>query len=953
MGEKTISFGDSNYGLQVGQNSGSISAQFHLPAERPETPPKPSSFIPFCRDSLFVERKAILDQIQQACSAPPSRAALVGLGGVGKSQLAIEYAYRVRDVLTQKGKEIWVFWLHAGTRARVEQGFKAIADAVKIRGRGQPKADILQLVYQWLCNEHNGQWLMVLDSADDVDVFYGAGRGGGQSATAGEERRALWTYLPQSSNGSIIITTRDKDLAFRLTGHHSNVIEVGPMDRACALELLRKKSGFQFDEAGGIELVEALENMPLAIGQAAAYIQQRAPRTSVKNYLQEFQKNERRQLSLLNHDSGDLRRDPHVSNSVITTWQISFEHIRSQRRSASDLLSLMSFFDCQGIQECLVQPIPQNDSHENEGHSDDGSICTGEPFSSAFEGDIVTLRNYCLISMNESGDTFKMHGLVQLSTRKWLEMQNEAENFKIQCIDRLIREFPAPSFSNWPVCRKIFPHIEQAIRYYPDDKESNPPKEYAIILYLGGRFAKDQGRYAIAERMCKKALATMKRIYGAEHNNTAHAMEALAEVYLFQRQWGDAEQLFTEALKMREAVLEPDHPDTITNMNNIASTYINQGRWDEAQSLLMRVIEKRKMIQGLDHPATLTSMNNLASIHSKQKRWQEAESLFVEVVEAEKRVLGPEHPNTLSSIHTLASIYNSLQRWHEAELLLIDVVERGKRVLGLEHPKTLSSMHDLAFTYEGQERLQEAELMLTQVIEGRKRGLGPEHPDTLCSMNNLAALYNRQTRWQEAELVLVELVEKEKRVLGPEHFGTITSRGHLAVAYNGQKRWQEAGLLLVEVVERRRRVLGSEHSATLNSMHSLAITYNGKEQWQEAESLLVEVLEKKKKAPGLEHRITLMIMMELALTWKGSGRIDEAIELMEECSQTQTRVLGREHADTQISLSRLQEWRAEKLQARERRLKPMLGNAMTSMTTKFRKLSPARWGHDNGARPSS
>lgn len=268
--------------------------------------------------------------------------ALFGLGGVGKSQLAIEHAYRVRQ------NKAWEFWVYAETRARVEESFRAIADAVKIPGRNQPEADILQLVYQWLQNERNDQWLMVLDSADNVDVFYSTDEGAEQT-TDKAKKRALWTYLPQSTNGSILVTTRDKSLAFQLTGSYKNIIEVGPMDPDHALALLKKKLGNQSDINAATELVRGLEYMPLAISQAAAYIKRREPRCSTTKYLEEFRRSDQTKTSLLNYSAADLRRDRSASNSIITTWQISFDHIRLKRQSAAELLSLMSFFDRQGI----------------------------------------------------------------------------------------------------------------------------------------------------------------------------------------------------------------------------------------------------------------------------------------------------------------------------------------------------------------------------------------------------------------------------------------------------------------------------------------------------------------------------------------------------------------------------------------------------------------------------
>src|SRR4051812_31837462 len=173
-------------------------------SERRETPPAPFATIPFSRDPDFVNRGDILDQIDQRCSEPAARVALVGLGGVGKSQLAIEFAHRI----AARQPDTWVFWVHAGTQARVEEGFRTIADTVKLPGRHQPKADIPQLVYGWLSNERNGRWIMILDSADDSDVFLGPNSGDARN------QRPFATYLPQSRNGSIVITTRNKDLAF-------------------------------------------------------------------------------------------------------------------------------------------------------------------------------------------------------------------------------------------------------------------------------------------------------------------------------------------------------------------------------------------------------------------------------------------------------------------------------------------------------------------------------------------------------------------------------------------------------------------------------------------------------------------------------------------------------------------------------------------------------------------
>ncbi|KAI1428853.1 P-loop containing nucleoside triphosphate hydrolase protein [Xylaria sp. FL1777] len=792
---------------------------YHSVPERPETPPKPSMIIPFRRDDDFVKREAILDRLHQACLKPASRAALVGLRGLGKSQLAIEYAYRVRDMFRQKKEDIWVFWVHASTRARVEEGFKTIADAVKIPNRNQPNANIPQLVSQWLQNERNGRWFMILDSADCIDVFYDVDEKAKQTATVDGKNRALSTYLPQSSNGSILVTTTSKELAFRLTGAHRNIIEVGPMDHDHALELLATKLGSHYDKEDGAKLAEALEYMPLVISQAAAYIQEGAPLTSLKKYLHEFQTSDRNKSRLLNHDAGDLRRDGSASNSVIKALHISLDYIHTRRPSATDLLSLMSFFDCQGIQEYLVRPTDQNESCDDEACSDSGSIASRQNLNHEFERDITTLRNYSLITTNPAGNAFEMHGLVQLSTRKWLDIYGETEKFKEQFISRMAQAFPSGEFETWGVCRQLVPHAEKAIDYRPINKEALI--EWAQILLNAGWFSLEQGKYTIAETMTTIARDAGETALGPEHPETLFSLHILAITYERQGQWKEAELLNMQVMEIRKRVLGPEHPDTLWSMHTLALTYGRQRQWKKAELLHMQVIEIRKRVLGPEHLNTLISMNSLASAYGSQERWKEAESLDMQVMEISKRVLGPEHPDTLSSMHSLALTYERQRQWKEAELLYMQVMEIRKRVLGPEHPNTLSSMDSLASAYGSQGQLKEAELLHMQVIEIRKRVLGPEHPDTLSSMDGLASAYRSQRQLKEAELLHMQVMEIRKRVLGPEHPHTLSSMNNLACTWNSQGRTHDALELMEQCYQKRIRVLGPEHPNTQKSLSAI------------------------------------------------------------------------------------------------------------------------------------
>ena len=227
--------------------------------------------------------------------------------GERKSQLAIEYSYRVR----KKSPHIWVVWVYASNATRFEEGYRTIADRIQLPRRDEPTADILRLVRDWLCDEANGQWVMILDNTDDPTVFSDPRKGRRKADTKDPIRAAvpLSTFLPQTPNRSILVTSRNQDAALRLLGGDRDIIKVEPMDESHALILFTKKIRGEFNNGDARRLLQALDYIPLAISQAAAFINQRAPRITVTKYLGTFRKSDRDRASLLNRDTGDLRRD--------------------------------------------------------------------------------------------------------------------------------------------------------------------------------------------------------------------------------------------------------------------------------------------------------------------------------------------------------------------------------------------------------------------------------------------------------------------------------------------------------------------------------------------------------------------------------------------------------------------------------------------------------------------
>ncbi|PSN58828.1 TPR-like protein [Corynespora cassiicola Philippines] len=790
-----MSFGDANAGFQAGVVNGSVSTTHVYSPARPETPPRPSCAIPFRRDPDFVDRRTLLNQIHEKCRAPASRIALVGLGGVGKSQLAIEHCYRTAE----RWPDTWVFWVHASNAARLEQSYRDIADQVKLAGRKEPQANVFELVRDWLHDEKHGRWLLVLDNADDAAVLSAP-----SSHDQPQQPQHLSRYLPPSKHGSVLVTSRTRHAASRLV-EENDIVSIKAMDEAHALALFEKKLGVQENSGDIAELAAALEYMPLAIVQAAAYILRRAPRCSVPQYLADFRKSDSEKTSLLDYEAGQLRRDEEAKNSIMITWQISFNYIQRARPSAADLLSLMSFFDPQGIPETLVfcrreageasqvshgrraravrslKRIFRRDKSnhiDREQRQESSGADDSNDDRRRLDDDLTMLRDYSFLAVVGDGTTFEMHALVQLAMHKWLQANNQFERWKQQFISNLSAAFPTGHYENWESCRALFPHAKSAAGQKP--QEASSLEEWAMLMYRAAWYAEQIGDVANAEALAVQSMKVRKKVLGPDHEDTLWSIAMVADAYSLGGRYKEAEALRMKVMETRKTKLGDDHPDTLTSMANLASTYSNQGRWDKAEKLFVQVVKTRKMKLGDGHPSTLGSMANLASTYMTQGRWDQAEKLEVEVMRTLKDKIGPDHPDTLTVMANLASTYRNQGRWDDAEELEVEAMRTRKDKLGPDHPDTLSSVADLALIYSNQGLWDKAEKLQVEVMKTSKDKLGPDHPSTLASMKNLAFTWKDQGREDEAISLMRECVRLQCLKLGASHPSYISSSKSLA-----------------------------------------------------------------------------------------------------------------------------------------------------------------------------
>ncbi|KAJ5366060.1 hypothetical protein N7541_000001 [Penicillium brevicompactum] len=721
--------------------------------------PQPCSTVPFKKDQMFVGREAVISAIKErhkAIDQRHERVALVGLAGVGKTQTAIEYSYRVRE----STPDMWVFWIHASNAARLEQGYQQIAAVAEIPGRDDLKMNILQLVYQWLCDPRNGRWLMVLDNADDDGIFFGD--------NISDERGPLERFLPQAAHGSILITSRNELAARNLVGMDGHVIAVRPMNEDESLTLLRARvPAAQSGESGEDEkaLVQALEYIPLAITQAGVL------------YCESIISGH----GLPHEDAKDLRRDPSIRKSTAS----------GQRRRT--YFALMSMFDRQGIPEGLVRA--------------DGD-------GLQFEDAVAPLISYSLIRVELETGSFGMHRLVQLSVRTWLAIHLKLAQWQEKSRAIMAQMFPDGQYESWTECQKLLPHAKEVMKSTSDEHEEDR-LHAATISVNCGRYLLLRGTYEEADSMQRWALDAREKVLGREHPDTLTSVNNLGSVLDSQGKYEEAEAMHRWALEAREecltgkgnmkrrkryielalegyeAVLGREHPDTLTSVCNLGLLLTNQGKYEEAEAMHRRDLKGSLKMLGREHPHTLTSANNLGSVLFSQEKYEEAEAIHRRALEGYEAVLGREHPDTLTSVSNLGSVLHSQKKYEEAEAMHRLALKAREAVLGHEHPDTLTSVNGLVLVLSKQGKYKSAEAMHRRALETLEKVLGRdhrdtvtlllgyEHPDTLTCVSNLGDVLDSQEKYEEAEAMHRRALEAREKMLGREHPDTLTSLNNL------------------------------------------------------------------------------------------------------------------------------------------------------------------------------
>jgi tetratricopeptide (TPR) repeat protein len=682
----------------------------------------------------FVGRADHLQTITNHFSPSPpllvsrSPLAITGLGGVGKSQLTLQFAHRERANYDL----IW--------RLRVDEAlaedFLALGRALRLPVDGIEQPQAVQMVRNWL-NSCPQRWLLLFDNADQTESGH------------------LYPYLPANPHGRILITSRNPHWQAR--GKILR-LDVFTPDEAAAFWTERLAQSQRLRQSDLTELAETLGRLPLAMEHAAAYMNSR--QLDAAAYLELYR--QRRQELWQRATPPD---DYHAT--ITTTWEIGFAQAR-QTPGAAGLLNLCCFLAPDDIPlDLLVE--------EADALPEELAAVLRDPL--ARDDALTALERYSLLERTDG--RLRLHRLVQEVARDRMG-QEQARVWAEAAVGFLgkVYRFDQHDMSSWVICRQLLPHLSIAIEWA--EQLGVMTNRAAFLNNEAGFYLQHYGALAAARPYYERALAIREKVLGPDHPDTAVSLNNLGNLLQAMGKLAAARPYYERALAIREKALGPDHHDTAQSLNNLGGLLQAMGELAAARPYYEGALAIREKALGPDHPDTAVSLNNLGALLASIGELAAARPYYERALAIREKALGPDHPDTAVSLNNLGNLLQVMGKLAAARPYYERALAIREKALGPDHPDTALSLNNLGALLQAMGELSTTRPYYERALAIQEKALGPDHPDTAVSLNNLAVLFAYQGDFEQAVPLMRRVWSISEQKLGPNHPQTQSYRQSLA-----------------------------------------------------------------------------------------------------------------------------------------------------------------------------
>jgi tetratricopeptide (TPR) repeat protein len=669
--------------------------------------------VPQQRNLFFTGREDLLEQISRVLKRT-GRAALSGLGGIGKTDTAIEYAFRHRDEYK------FVLWTRAESRESLVSGMVALAVAMDPKYQEEKdQTKIVDALREWL--KDNSEWLLIMDNADDLGL--------------------IRTFVQENVAGHVLLTTRAQ-----ATGTLAERVEVPSMPRDEGAQLLLRRARLLKDGETLSDATEAdaslasqiahdiLGALPLALDQAGAYIEETG--CGLAKYRDLFRKHGKKLLERRGELSSG-HPDP-----IAVTWKLSFENTEKANPAAADLLRLCAFLHPDSIpEEILTKGASELGPELSEVAADDFDL----------DDAIREALRYSLLRRDAGQKTLGIHRLVQAVIQDSMGEQ-DCRLWATRAASAVNAAFPDVEFDTWPSCERLVPSAEVC----PELVERFGLSFLGVgrLLGLFGGYLLDRGRLRAAESVLERGLGILEKVLGREH---PELIESLNRLQLLRNTQGRTAE--AESLRNRSGAILIEkfaHLDWIPS-SNLGDQELSSDApgWD-AQAVSMAEAAIEVLIKGLgpEDPEVATGLCILARCYKDEDLHDKAEQALKRALAIREKALEPDHLDVAEVLSNLAGIYSDQSRYDEAKPLYHRVLTIRKQELGEEHPDVAVALSDLGELCTNQASYDEAKPFLEEALIIRDKVLGPLHPDVLASVLQLATVSIYSGRLDDARLLL-------------------------------------------------------------------------------------------------------------------------------------------------------------------------------------------------------